>query len=86
MKIFVGLPVLKFFSRIDANAEGANNFFVSADVNDANILTVSADADAVNIFCWCARHWLSLQYISAGVMLIITLLKATRAAGPVIKS
>ena len=53
MKMFV--PVIKSFStidaKIDADADGANNFFVSADVNGANILTVSADADAVNIFC-----------------------------------
>ena len=51
MKMFV--PVIKSFStidaKIDADADGANNFFVSADVNGANILTVSADADAVNI-------------------------------------
>ena len=48
MKMFV--PVLKSFSTIDAkiDADGANNFFVSADVNGANI---SADADAVNILC-----------------------------------
>ena len=49
MKMFV--PVLKSFSTIDADADGASNFFVSADVNGANILKVSADADAVNIFC-----------------------------------
>ena len=51
MKMFV--PVLKSFSTIDAkiDADGANNFFVSADVKGANILTVSADADAVNILC-----------------------------------
>ena len=49
MKMFV--PVLKSFSTIDAkiDADGANNFFVSADVNSANILTVSADA--VIILC-----------------------------------
>ena len=53
MKIFV--PILKSFStidaKIDADADGANDFFVNADVNGANILTVSADADAVNILC-----------------------------------
>ena len=49
MKMLV--PVLKPFSTIDADANGANNFFVSADINGANILTVSADADAVNILC-----------------------------------
>ena len=45
------VPVLKFFSTIDAkiDADGADNFFVSADLNGANILTVSADA--VNILC-----------------------------------
>ena len=43
------VPVLKSFSTFDAkiDADGANNFFVSADVNGLNILTVSADA--VNI-------------------------------------
>ena len=47
------VPVLKSFSTIDAkvDADGANNFFVSADVNSANILTVSVDADAANILC-----------------------------------
>ena len=35
MKMFV--PVLKSFLTIDA--DGANNFFVSADINGANILT-----------------------------------------------
>ena len=51
MKMFV--PVLKSFSTINAkiDADSANNFFVSADVNGANMLTVSADADAVSIFC-----------------------------------
>ena len=43
MKTFV--PVLKSFSTIDA--DGANNYSVSADLNGANILTISADADAV---------------------------------------
>ena len=43
--------VLKSFSTIDADADGAHNFFVSSDVNGANVLTVSADADADNIFC-----------------------------------
>ena len=54
------VPVSKSFSIIDAkiDADGANNFFVSADVNGANILTVSADADAVNILCWRAHHCL----------------------------
>ena len=51
MKMFI--PELKSFSTIDAkidpDADGANNFFVSADVNGANILTLSADA--VNILC-----------------------------------
>ena len=45
------VPVLKFFSTIDADAEGANDFFVKTDVNGTNILTVSADTNAVNIFC-----------------------------------
>ena len=47
------VPVLKSFSTIDAkiDADGANNFFVSADVSGANILTVSADTDAVNKLC-----------------------------------
>ena len=35
------VPILKSFStidaKIDADADGANNFFVSADVNGANI-------------------------------------------------
>ena len=45
------VPVLKSFSTIDAkiDADGAKNFFVSADVYGANILTVNADA--INIFC-----------------------------------
>ena len=43
------VPVLKSFSTIDTDADGANNFFVSADVNGATILTVSADT--VNILC-----------------------------------
>ena len=50
MKIFV--RVLKSFSTIDAKIDAdccVNNFFVSANVNGANILTISADADAVNI-------------------------------------
>ena len=49
MKMLV--PVLKSFSTIDADSDGANNFFVNADVNGANILTVNANADAVNICC-----------------------------------
>ena len=51
MKICV--PVLKSFSTIDGkiDADDANNFFFSADVNDANILTVSTNAYAINIFC-----------------------------------
>ena len=59
------VPVLKSFSttdaKIDADADCANNFFVSADVNGANILTVSADA--VNILCWRAHHCLNLYFV-----------------------
>ena len=47
------VPVLKSFStidaKIDADADSDNDFFVSADLNGANILTFSADADAVNM-------------------------------------
>ena len=51
MKMFV--PVLKSFSTIDAkiDADGANNFFVSADVNGILTVSADADADAINILC-----------------------------------
>ena len=54
MKMFV--LVLKSFSTIDPeiDTDAANNFFISADVNDANIFTVSADV--INILCSCAHH------------------------------